>query len=126
MVARHAHARRKGLSRTPSPMDDLVREPWGAGAQPRWLNKERTGGIAQHERRNGGPDLEAERERLSLKGISTTKPGALLRHSIKIRKAGDEMETEPGFFEMEPVAHCGPILKGEFLRTLTMTDGIMG
>ena len=36
------------------------------------------------------------------------------------------METEPGFFEVEPVAHCGPTLKGEFLRTLTMTDGIMG
>ena len=70
--------------------------------------------------------LKAERERLRLKGISTTKPGALLRNSIKIRKAGDEMEAEPGFFEVDTVAHCGPTLKGEFARTLTMTDVAIG
>jgi len=70
--------------------------------------------------------LKAERERLRLKGISTTKPGALLRNSIKVRKAGEEMEAEPGFFEVDTVAHCGPTLKGEFARTLTMTDVLTG
>lgn len=66
--------------------------------------------------------LKAERDRLALKGISTTKAGALLRTSITVRKAGDEVEAEPGFFETDTVAHCGPTAKGEFARTLTMVD----
>ena len=57
-----------------------------------------------------------------IKGISTTKPSPLLRSTIKIRKAGDEVEAEPGFFEGDTVAHCGPTLKGEFARTLNLTD----
>ena len=55
-------------------------------------------------------------------GVSTTKKSPLLRSSIKIRKAGDEIEAEPGFFEGDTVAHCGPTLKGEFARTLNLTD----
>lgn len=66
--------------------------------------------------------LKEARQSLELRGISSTKPGALLRNSIKIRKAGDEIADEPGFFEMDTVAHCGPSLKGEFARTLTLTD----
>ena len=31
------------------------------------------------------------------------------------------MEAEPGFFEGDTVAHCGPTLKGEFARTLNLT-----
>jgi hypothetical protein len=57
-----------------------------------------------------------------VKGVATTKPSPLLRSSIKIRKAGDEVEDEPGFFEGDTVAHCGPTLKGEFARTLNLTD----
>lgn len=56
-----------------------------------------------------------------LRGRSTTKPSPLLRSSIKIRKATDEAEAEPGFFEGDTVAHCGPTLKGEFARTLNLT-----
>lgn len=70
--------------------------------------------------------LKAERDRLRLKGIATTKPGALLRSSITVRQAGDEVEEEPGFFETDTVAHCGPTLKGEFARTLTLTDVLSG
>lgn len=66
--------------------------------------------------------LKESRKSLELRGISSTKPGALLRNSITIRKAGDEIGDEPGFFEMDTVAHCGPSLKGEFARTLTLTD----
>ena len=55
------------------------------------------------------------------KGASTTKPSPLLRSSISIRKAGDEVEAEPGFFEGDTVAHCGPSLKGEFARTVNLT-----
>jgi hypothetical protein len=57
-----------------------------------------------------------------VRGVSTTKPSPLLRSSIKIRKAGDEVEAEPGFFEGDTVAHCGPTLKGEFARTVNLTD----
>ena len=61
-----------------------------------------------------------------IKGVSTTKPSSLLRSSIQIRKAGDEVEAEPGFFEGDTVAHCGPTLKGEFARTLNLTDVHIG
>ena len=57
-----------------------------------------------------------------IRGVSTTKPSTLLRSSIRIRRAGDEVEAEPGFFEGDTVAHCGPVLKGEFARTLNLTD----
>ena len=56
-----------------------------------------------------------------VKGKSTTKPSPLLRSSVKIRKATDEIEAAPGFFEGDTVAHCGPTLKGEFARTLNLT-----
>lgn len=70
--------------------------------------------------------LKEERKKYQLKGISATKPGTLLRNSITIRRAGDEMEAQPGFLEVDTVAHCGPTLKGEFARTLTLTDVYTG
>jgi len=66
--------------------------------------------------------LGPARARDQISGVSTTKPSLLLRNSIKIRKAGDEVEAEPGFFEGDTVAHCGPTLKGAFARTLNLTD----
>lgn len=66
--------------------------------------------------------LAPTRAKDPLHGISATKPGTLLRNSITIRKAGDEVEAEPGFFEGDMVAHCGPTLKGEFARSLNFTD----
>ena len=66
--------------------------------------------------------LKPARASDQIRGVSTTKPSPLLRSSIKIRKAGDEVEAEPGFFEGDTVAHCGPTLKGEFARTLNLTD----
>ncbi len=44
---------------------------------------------------------------------SATRPGAMLRSSISVRQAMDEMEQAPGFFELDLVAHCGYSLKGE-------------
>ncbi|MEZ5087410.1 MAG: hypothetical protein R2722_14575 [Tessaracoccus sp.] len=66
--------------------------------------------------------LTPARAKDPIRGKTTTKPGSLLRNSITIRKAGDEVETEPGFFEIDTVAHCGPTLKGEFARTVNYTD----
>ena len=70
--------------------------------------------------------LAEAKARGALRGVSTTKPGTLLRNSITIRKAGDEVEADPGFFEADTVAHCGPTLKGEFARTVNLTDMVTG
>lgn len=61
-----------------------------------------------------------------LRGVATTTPGPLLRTSITIRKADDEMEAVPSFFEGDTFAHCGPGLKDEFVRTVDMTDMYAG
>ena len=66
--------------------------------------------------------LAPARARDPLKGISTTRPSPLLRTSITVRKAGDEVEAVPGLFEGDTVAHCGPTSKGEFARTVNLTD----
>jgi hypothetical protein len=65
--------------------------------------------------------LKGARAGDTIRGLSTTKPSPLLRSSITIRKAGDEVEAEPGFFEGDTVAHCGPTSKGEFARTVNLT-----
>ena len=65
--------------------------------------------------------LKGTRDGDKIRGIATTKPSPLLRSSITIRKAGDQVEAEPGFFEGDTVAHCGPTSKGEFVRTVNLT-----
>ncbi|KEP55966.1 transposase, partial [Mycobacterium tuberculosis str. Beijing/DS6701] len=48
----------------------------------------------------------------------------------QIRESPDSpgrfIEAEPGFFEGDTVAHCGPTLKGEFAHTLNLTDVHIG
>jgi len=58
----------------------------------------------------------------SPKGISTTKPGTLLKKSIAVRTWHDWDDTRPGFMEMDLVAHCGDTVLGQFLYTLTAVD----
>src|SRR6201987_2386487 len=70
--------------------------------------------------------LKTAKAKDQISGVSTTKPAPLLRNSIKVRRAGDEVAAEPGFFEGDTVAHCGPTLKGEFARTLNLTDVHIG
>lgn len=70
--------------------------------------------------------LKPARDRMRIKGISTTKPSPLLRNSIAIRTCADEAPQAPGVIEADTVAHCGPTLIGEFARTLTMTDLVIG
>lgn len=70
--------------------------------------------------------LKPARDRMRIKGISTTKPSPLLRNSISIRTCADEAPEAPGVIEADTVAHCGPTLIGEFARTLTMTDVVTG
>ncbi len=65
--------------------------------------------------------LGPARARDPLCGKTTTAPSPLLRTSITVRKAGDEVEDAPGFFAGDTVAHCGPTLRGEFARILNLT-----
>ena len=70
-------------------------------------------------------DRLLRKERIkSNNGLSTTKPGTLLKNQIKIRTFADWDEETPGFFECDLVAHCGETTMGVFLNTLVMTDMI--
>ena len=60
--------------------------------------------------------------RKSGKGLSTTKPGYLIKKHIPIRTFADWNDVAPGFLEADLVAHCGENVRGQFLNTLTMTD----
>jgi hypothetical protein len=70
--------------------------------------------------------LSKARKSMVTRGKTTTKGGDLLKNSIKIRKAMDEVEQRPGFVEADTVAHCGNTLAGEFARTITLTDVYTG
>jgi|TARA_B100001971_G_scaffold156380_1_gene145936 hypothetical protein len=54
--------------------------------------------------------------------LSTTKPGSLLKASIPIRTFAEWTEDQPGFLEMDLVAHCGETTEGFYLNTLTAVD----
>ena len=58
----------------------------------------------------------------SQKGISTTKPGTLLKKSIPVRTWHEWDDTRPGFMEIDLVAHCGDSAVGPFIYTLTAVD----
>jgi hypothetical protein len=58
--------------------------------------------------------------------LGTTKPSHILRSSIPVRTAMDGLPPGPGFYELDTVAHCGHTTKGEYLRTLTATDPVIG
>jgi hypothetical protein len=55
-------------------------------------------------------------------GLSTTKPGSLLRNLIPVRTFTEWDEERPGFLEIDLVAHCGNTTEGQYLNTLTGTD----
>jgi hypothetical protein len=55
-------------------------------------------------------------------GLSTTKPGSLLKNLIPIRTFTEWDAERPGFLEIDLVAHCGTTTEGQFLCTLTCTD----
>jgi len=55
-------------------------------------------------------------------GLSTTKPGSLLKKAIPIRTFTPWEDERPGFLEIDLVAHCGQTTEGTYLNTLTATD----
>jgi len=55
-------------------------------------------------------------------GLSTTKPGSLLKNLIPVRTFTEWDQERPGFMEIDLVAHCGDTTEGQYLNTLTCTD----
>jgi hypothetical protein len=45
-----------------------------------------------------------------------------LRRSVPIRTYADWNAPDPGFMEIDLVAHCGDAMAGAFVHTLTLTD----
>jgi hypothetical protein len=67
------------------------------------------------------PVIEALR-RLKPRGLSTSRPGTLLRPQVPIRTGLARDERRPGFTEMDLVGHCGTSTHGEYVQTLTVVD----
>jgi len=55
-------------------------------------------------------------------GLSTTKPGSLLKNLIPVRTFTEWDQEKAGFMEIDLVAHCGNTTEGQYLNTLTCTD----
>jgi hypothetical protein len=66
--------------------------------------------------------LKKARFTQSKHGLSTTKPGSLLKQAIPIRTFTPWEDERPGFLEIDLVAHCGQTTEGIYLNTLTATD----
>jgi hypothetical protein len=56
------------------------------------------------------------------KGLSTTKPGTLLKKAIPVRTFTPWEDEKPGFVEIDLVAHCGITVEGQYLNTLSCVD----
>ena len=65
--------------------------------------------------------LHADRRALKRGLYGRTKPGSLLKHNIEVRTDNWDI-SEPGFVEIDLVAHCGPAASGEFIHSLNTTD----
>lgn len=70
--------------------------------------------------------LKPERQKQTLKGRATTKPGTLLKHQIPIRTFADWDQAQPGFLEMDLVGHDGGRAEGDYCFTLDVTDVATG
>ena len=53
----------------------------------------------------------------SQRGISTTRAGTLLKQQIPIRTFQEWNETQPGFLEVDLMAHCGTDIEGGYVYT---------
>jgi hypothetical protein len=104
-------------------------------ALPQWL--------AHHERRTA-PLPEAFKEKLLAispaqidrllrpsrlqhpkKGLSTTRPGTILRHAVPTR-SGPPDTSRPGSVEADTVAHCDDSTEGDYVNSLTFTELFSG
>jgi len=66
--------------------------------------------------------LHRERPRYKRRGLGTTKPGTLLKQAIPVRTFADWNDLQPGFVEVDLVAHCNDSTGGEYLHSLVLVD----
>lgn len=65
--------------------------------------------------------LVKHRGKFTKRGLSTTKPGAILKKRIPV-KTNQWDEFVPGFLEADTVAHCGNSTAGMFVYTVNTVD----
>lgn len=65
--------------------------------------------------------LKKTRRKYKKLGLSTTKPGSLLKKQVKI-KTNQWNEFQPGFVEADTVAHCGSSVAGQFIYSVQLVD----
>jgi len=65
--------------------------------------------------------LQPYRKEIKRRRYGRTKPGTLLKHHIEIKTDSWDIQ-EPGFVEIDCVAHCGNSGDGEFINSVNMTD----
>ena len=82
-------------------------------------------GVADHLRRMSAATIDRRlarcRHEAGRRLRGTTKPGSLLKKQIPIVLSRWN-ETEPGYTELDLVAHCGNSAAGDFVSTLNLTD----
>ena len=59
------------------------------------------------------------------KGLSTTRPGTLLRHQVPTR-GGPADTSQPGTVAVDTVAHCDDTTAGNYVNSLTFTELFSG
>jgi hypothetical protein len=69
-------------------------------------------------------DRLLRRHRLQHKrrGLSTTKPGTLLKQRIPIRTFAEWDDHQPGFVQVDLVAHCDDSTAGQYMHSLVLVD----
>jgi hypothetical protein len=65
--------------------------------------------------------LKERKHQVKRRLYGRTKPGTLLKHHIAIRTDRWDVR-EPGYSEVDLVAHCGNCAEGEFVHSLNLTD----
>jgi hypothetical protein len=70
--------------------------------------------------------LQPERRKQQLRWRAHTKPGTLLKHHIPIRTFAEWNEQQPGFAEIDLVAHDGGLALSDYCQTLDLTDVFSG
>jgi hypothetical protein len=66
--------------------------------------------------------LAPARHTVARRGRATTQPGSWLKQQIPIRTFAEWNDAQPGFLEVDLVAHCGHRGEGFFLHTLCAVD----
>jgi len=69
--------------------------------------------------------LQPSRVQHPKKGLSTTRPGTLLRHAVPTR-GGPPDTTRLGSVEADTVAHCDDSTEGDYVNSLTFTELFSG